>query len=108
MFFQAGFRDPHELIVGHKEQTEPQPDFEGYAAFEAVSDDDVFFDFYMPGETERTLRALEIPNPSSKHKGEEVKRLVSLHRRSALQALTLFKDTKQACDHTVHVLRGIR
>jgi len=105
LFQETGYQDTHEVISGYKEQTEAEPDFRGYSAFEGAFG--VSFDFYPHAWAEEELRSNKIGNPTKIHNAVKIKALLQSQRVSAQQALEQF-HTGSAFGHTVHLFRGVK
>lgn len=107
LFEEAGFRKSDELIAGYKEQTEPAPDFAGYAKFEDAFDE-VSFDFYPHTSAIDMLEDAGITHPTRMQTGARLKEILHNQRQSARQALAAYKSHNTAFGHSVHLLRGVK
>ena len=102
LFKECGYK-MQEMLVGFKEQTEAEMDFQGYHQVE--KEFGVEFDFYLYQESEKIMRQQGIENPTTQISGEKLKELLSKNRVNASEALKLFNQGA-AVGHTVHIFRG--
>jgi hypothetical protein len=94
-----------EFSTGFKWQTQPRPDYKGYAELEKKYG--ISFDFYLFDEAKKIMADKKIQNPTPYYNGKNLKNLFSDIRVSANQALELNKKGIK-CGHTVHMIRGLK
>ncbi len=105
LFMDCGLTLMPEFSVGFKYQTQPEPNYVGYAELESKYG--VEFDFFGFDEAVKLLEKEGINNPSFKHSGEEIKNLLGKYQVSAKRALKMHNLGKK-CGHTVHMFRGLK
>ncbi len=103
LFLDSGLQLMPEFSVGFKWQTQPEPDFEGYAALE--KEHGIEFDFFIYEDALKIMKKNGIENPASNLSGQELKDLFKGIRVSSTEALKLYKKGI-ICGHTVHMFRG--
>ena len=105
LFSDCNLKLAPEFSVGFKWQTQPEPDYLGYAELEGKYG--IEFDFFLYEEALEILKQNGIENPTPSYTGNEVKDILADVLVSAKEALELHgKGIK--CGHTVHMFRGVR
>ena len=105
LFSDCGLRLEPEFSTGFKFQTQPEPDYEGYAKLE--EEHGVSFDFFRYFDSKKLLIQEGIGNPTHDYSGQQIKDLLKDFRVSSSEALELHKKGI-VCGHTIHMFRGTK